>query len=120
MLPSSESHENISRARKALSPRFSYYSFLMGKGYLAMQMWLCAGKLKVKTAHFRLPSASQKRVCLSLDSVGRDSCLIPLYMLKTVLLSELFQTNRDFWNKMFENIGNVPFGSFLQEVTDYS
>ena len=28
-------------------------------------MWLCEGKLKVKTAHFRLPSASQKRACLS-------------------------------------------------------
>ena len=28
-------------------------------------MWLCAGKLKVKTAHFWLPSASQKRACLS-------------------------------------------------------
>ena len=28
-------------------------------------MWLCEGKLKVKTAHFRLPSASQKRLCLS-------------------------------------------------------
>ena len=28
-------------------------------------MWLCEGKLKVKTAHFQLPSASQKRACLS-------------------------------------------------------
>ena len=28
-------------------------------------MWLCEGKLKVKTSHFRLPSASQKRACLS-------------------------------------------------------
>ena len=28
-------------------------------------MWLCEGKLKLKTAHFRLPSASQKRACLS-------------------------------------------------------
>ena len=28
-------------------------------------MWLCEGKLKVKIAHFRLPSASQKRACLS-------------------------------------------------------
>ena len=28
-------------------------------------MWLCEGKLKVKTAHFRLSSASQKRSCLS-------------------------------------------------------
>ena len=28
-------------------------------------MWLCEGKFKVKIAHFRLPSASQKRACLS-------------------------------------------------------
>ena len=28
-------------------------------------MWLCEGKLKVKIAHFRLPSASQKRACSS-------------------------------------------------------
>ena len=37
----------------------------MGKRYLAMWLWLCAGKLKVKTVLFRLPSASQKRACLS-------------------------------------------------------
>ena len=29
-----------------------------------MWMWLCQGNLKVKIALFRLPSASQKRVCL--------------------------------------------------------
>ena len=57
--------ENISRARKELSPRFFYYLCLMAKRYLAIWMWLCEGKLKVKLAHFRLPSASQKRVCLS-------------------------------------------------------
>ena len=35
-------------------------------------MWLCEGKLKLKIAHFRLPSASQKRTCLSsLMSRGR-------------------------------------------------
>ena len=28
-------------------------------------MWLSEDKLKGKTAHFRLPSASQKRTCLS-------------------------------------------------------
>ena len=28
-------------------------------------MWFCEDKLKGKTAHFRLPSASQKRACLS-------------------------------------------------------
>ena len=55
--------ENISRARNVLSPRFLYYSSLMEKRYLAMWMWLCEGKLKVKTAHFRLPSVSQKRAC---------------------------------------------------------
>ena len=36
----------------------------MEKRYLAMWMWLCEGKLKVKIAHFRLPPASQKRDCL--------------------------------------------------------
>ena len=36
----------------------------MEKRYLAMWMWLCEGKLKVKTAHFRLPSAFKKRACL--------------------------------------------------------
>ena len=33
-------------------------------------MWLCEDKLKGKTAHFRLPSASQKRACLS--SLSKD------------------------------------------------
>ena len=28
-------------------------------------MWLCESKLEVKKAHFRLPSARQKRACLS-------------------------------------------------------
>ena len=46
-------------------PDFLYYSSLMKKRYLAMWIWLCADKLKVKVAHFRLPSASQKRAYLS-------------------------------------------------------
>ena len=33
----------------------------MVKRYLEMWMWLFEAKLKVKTAHFRLPSASRKR-----------------------------------------------------------
>ena len=33
-----------------------------------MWMWLCAGKLKVETAHFQLPSASQKRAWAPLSS----------------------------------------------------
>ena len=37
----------------------------VGKKYLVMWMRLSEGELKVKTAHFRLPSASQKRACLS-------------------------------------------------------
>ena len=37
----------------------------MEKRYFAMQMQSCEDKLKGKTAHFRLPSASQKRACLS-------------------------------------------------------
>ena len=33
-------------------------------------MWLREDKLKEKTAHFRLPSASQKRACLSFLILG--------------------------------------------------
>ena len=51
--------------RTVLSPRFLYYSSLMNKRYLAMWIWLCEDKLKVKVGDFRLPSASQKRACLS-------------------------------------------------------
>ena len=32
-----------------------------GEKILSNEMWLCKDKLKGKTAHFRLPSASQKR-----------------------------------------------------------
>ena len=45
----------------------------MEKRYLAMWMWLCEGKLKVKTAHFRLPSASQKRACLRGEKLNYKS-----------------------------------------------
>ena len=45
----------------------------MEKRYLAMWMQLCEGKLKVKIAHFWLPSASQKRDCLSSLLFLRDS-----------------------------------------------
>ena len=47
----------------------------MEKRYLVMWMWLCEGKLKVKSVHFRLPSASQKRACLSslfIDGIYRS------------------------------------------------
>ena len=39
-----------------------------------MWIWLCEDKLKVKVAHFRLPSASQKRACLSslIGSLSND------------------------------------------------
>ena len=57
--------EDISRARTVVSLRFLYQASLMEKRYLAMQMGSCEDKLKGKTAHFRLPSASQKRACLS-------------------------------------------------------
>ena len=43
----------------------------MKKIYLAMLIWLSEETLKRKTAHFRLPSASQKRACLS--SLMRDA-----------------------------------------------
>ena len=57
--------ENISRGKTVLSPRFLYYSSLMKQRYLAMWMWLCEDKFKVKIAHFRLPSVPQKHACLS-------------------------------------------------------
>ena len=60
-----QQEEDISRARTVVSPRFLYQASLMQKRYLAMQMRSCEDKLKGKTAHFRLPSASQKRACLS-------------------------------------------------------
>ena len=45
----------------------------MVKRYWEMWMWLFEAKLKVKTAPFRLPSASQKRVCLSsLIAIGAN------------------------------------------------
>ena len=56
---------NRKRTQTVLSPRFLYYSSLMEKIYLAMWMWLCEGKLKVKISHFRLPPATQKCVFLS-------------------------------------------------------
>ena len=43
--------ENISRARTVLSPRFLYCSFLREKRHLAMWMWLCEGKLKMRTVN---------------------------------------------------------------------
>ena len=43
----------------------------MEKIYLAIWMWLCDGKLKVKIADFRLPSPSQKRaILIKLPSLG--------------------------------------------------
>ena len=39
----------------------------------------CEGKLKAKTAHFRLPSASQKRACLSSQQEARDRAHSPVH-----------------------------------------
>ena len=47
-----------------MSLRFLYQASLMEKRYLEMQMRSCKDSLKGKTAHFRLPSTSQKRACL--------------------------------------------------------
>ena len=43
-------------------------------------MCLCENRLKGKTAHFRLPSASQKRACLS------SLILAPSYKLSMIAL----------------------------------
>ena len=48
----------------------------MKKRYLGMWIWLYEDKLKVKVAHFWLPSASQKRACLS-SPKNRDQTLSP-------------------------------------------
>ena len=40
-------------------------------------MWLCDDKLKEKTGHFRLPSASQKRACLSSLKLPDDPAVPP-------------------------------------------
>ena len=57
--------EDILRARTVVFSRFLYQASLMEKRYLVMQMRSCEDKLKGKTVHFRFPSASQKRACLS-------------------------------------------------------
>ena len=64
-LTTRQPEKDISRARIMVSPRFLYQASLKEKRYLTMQMRSCEEKLKGKTAHFRLPSASQKRACLS-------------------------------------------------------
>ena len=57
-------------------------------------MWLCAGKLKVKTAHFRLTSASQKRACLSslktCDSVNISRSIVRHIRLKESYIWTIF------------------------------
>ena len=68
---------NRKRTFLVLGPYCLLEFYSMGKRYLGMSplmwMWLCEGKLKVKTAHFRLPFASQKRACLRwLNRVMQD------------------------------------------------
>ena len=53
-----------------------------------MYMWLCENRLKWKTAHFRLPSASQKRACLS-SLIGSLSTRA-VFETRTATGSELF------------------------------
>ena len=57
--------ENIPRARTVLSPRFLYYQSPIER------RMLCEGKLKVKIAHFRLPSAPQKGACVGSQMFSR-------------------------------------------------
>ena len=65
----------------------------MEKRYLVMWMWLCEGKLKLKTAHFRLPFASQKRACLSsLMSLVNNAVGLPKQR-------NSYQSSPDFRNK---------------------
>ena len=64
-----------------------------GEKILSNAMCLCEDKLKGKTAHFRLPSASQKRACLSslLWAFDRDLGTARIHYLK----SEVFLKIRD-------------------------
>ena len=56
-----------------------YYCLPGGEKYLVMWMPLCEGKLKVKTAHFRLLSSSQKGSCLIKppDPIARGVPVVP-------------------------------------------
>ena len=56
---------NISCARTVVSPRFFILIISNGEKILSNVNVLCKDKLKEKTAHFRLPSGSQKRASLS-------------------------------------------------------
>ena len=61
-----------------------------------MQMWLCEDKLKGKTAHFRLPSASQKHACFKTDEIRSRCSLLflpehyPFLQHKITLLKAFF------------------------------
>ena len=59
-------------------------------------MWLCEDKLKRKTVHFRLPSASQKRACLS-----SLKCLAEAYS----------RSKKRFWREI-----NAFFDTVLLEI----
>ena len=61
-----------------------------GERYLVLWMWLCEGKLRVKTSHFRLPSASQKRACLSSRVVPTTSLFIAKFLVLVFDLSFFF------------------------------
>ena len=81
-------------------PDFLYYSSLMKKRYLAMWIWLCEDKLKVKVAHFRLPSASQKRACLS-PIFGEDKWQ-PEIRLRSLANQVQGQTKKQFFPRFYE------------------
>ena len=86
--------EDISHARTVVSPRFLYQASLMERRYY-MQMRSCEDKLKGKTAHFRLPSASQKRACLSpgLKFPNLSQHNLPIFRsIKTGFLAKSFVT----------------------------
>ena len=57
---------NFSPSKTVVSPRFSYYSSLLVKRFLTIQMRQCEDNLKSKTAHSQLPSAAQKGRVLKL------------------------------------------------------
>ena len=57
---------NFSSSKTVVSRRFSYYSSLLVKRCLTIQMRQCEDNLKRKTAHSQLPSAAQKGRVLKL------------------------------------------------------
>ena len=80
-------------------------------------MWLCERKLKVKIAHFRLPSAYEKRDCLSslIEKTDSDLKVYALHYANELLVhirlafQKLLQTRQTSENNK-KNSAKMGFG----------